>query len=225
MPVLKTGVTKVNDVHSGVYALRAFTNLNGSNWITPFVSTDSTGFPFLQNFDFFNFWMKCQVDPPNVLKVYVVLYDTLHNQIGSGFRSFDDTIVSNYFSYAINCSYTGNVKYGFVRFEISPGVNFGSYIQLDDLEFSNMPLGISEENNQSEALKLFPNPAHDKLFLRGLPNGKSIVTITDYIGRIVFSENIDPVFPQINLKGISPGLYTAIIRSGNQNVNRKIVVE
>jgi len=218
-------ITKSNDSHSGVFALRGFTNLSGSNWIVPFVSSDSTGFPMTQNFDYFNFWIKCQLDPPNALNVYVLLYDTMHQQIGDGFRSFQDTIIDTYHVCTVPLSYTGNVKYGYIRFEMMPAINFGSYFLIDELDFSNVSLAVPENVSSTDEMKLFPNPAHDKIYISGLKNGESTITLFNLYGERVMEKKSSGYTTMVELENLSPGIYSVRINSQENEFYRKLVVE
>lgn len=82
------------------------------------------------------------------------------------------------------------------------------------------------ETIQSQ-LTIFPNPGSGKFTANyQLPaKGKWILIITDVLGRIITSEDLDQNSQENNFHISSPGFYIITLTNGLENLSRKIIVE
>ena len=79
----------------------------------------------------------------------------------------------------------------------------------------------------TESIKVYPNPANQKLFVRGYPLLVNEITITDVLGRnciLPITNNNNPI-TEINISKLSPGVYTLTIRNKNGTWIKKVVKE
>ena len=79
----------------------------------------------------------------------------------------------------------------------------------------------------AESIKVYPNPANQKLFVRGYPLLVNEISITDVLGRnciLPITNNNNPI-TEINISKLSPGVYTLTIRNKNGTWIKKVVKE
>ncbi|MCF6347578.1 MAG: multicopper oxidase domain-containing protein [Flavobacteriaceae bacterium] len=83
-----------------------------------------------------------------------------------------------------------------------------------------------EENELSNKLKVYPNPANNKIhiILEGELNIDTI-EIIDQLGRIVLDKKINFSEDSIQIEGLSKGVYFLRIYVDNLNITKKIVVK
>lgn len=87
----------------------------------------------------------------------------------------------------------------------SPGnTNFDAWLLIPDLNFTNI-----QSKKGPESLDLFPNPAQDYLYIRGIHSNYQI-SIFNSLGKIwnEFQMNMDG---QVSVSGLFPGVYTVEI--------------
>lgn len=82
-----------------------------------------------------------------------------------------------------------------------------------DIDFT---IGMNE-NKQNVRLKIFPNPATEKLFIEMYDNSKwhdYKIRVCDYIGKLLIEENIDSksIIQSISLAKLAPGVYLVEIK-------------
>ncbi len=81
------------------------------------------------------------------------------------------------------------------------------------------PSGIAA-NDAVAALRIFPNPATDRLYLAGeIPAGASDVDVLDMMGRVCIRANINAQRGGIHVADLAPGAYTVRIK-GNNTVSK-----
>jgi hypothetical protein len=72
-------------------------------------------------------------------------------------------------------------------------------------------------------VKIYPNPANDKLTLEGSENGTDI-TLINIVGRQVYSGKIESAVHQISLSGLAEGIYLLQLKAADGAVySTKIV--
>lgn len=82
------------------------------------------------------------------------------------------------------------------------------------MENSNKPaVGLNEKNDQN-IKAVFPNPATENVYIESFSSGIKY-SVFDQMGREVFNGILNKGKNQINVKGISPGVYHLV--SGNEN--------
>ncbi len=83
--------------------------------------------------------------------------------------------------------------------------------------------GLNEKTLEKR-LYVFPNPSNEMLNLIGLNNNSSI-EMYDLKGQLVYTKNTNERRLTIDLKNFDKGLYVLQIVSGDEKVERKIIVE
>ena len=83
--------------------------------------------------------------------------------------------------------------------------------------------GLNEKTLEKR-LYVFPNPCSDYLYLIGLNNSTSI-EMYDLKGQLVYTNNTNERRLSIDLKNFDKGLYVLQIVSGDEKVERRIIVE
>lgn len=90
------------------------------------------------------------------------------------------------------------------------------------------PTGIFEIIDHSKPLKVYPNPAQNKLFIdaRSVSDAKAIVKIFDINGKLVKAEQIDVYNnPSIEIGTLNAGIYFAEINDGSKSFRAKFIKE
>jgi hypothetical protein len=120
---------------------------------------------------------------------------------------------------AMELSNNGIITLGHTRsFSSSTDV----YLVQDYIKESQLSVNPFREGT----INIYPNPASSYLKLSGSFQGKIRVMVADMLGKTVLSneyENNDLV--HLDLQGIAKGIYTLNVVSGDNTVNRKIVVQ
>ncbi len=78
-----------------------------------------------------------------------------------------------------------------------------------------------------EPMRLFPNPAHNALYLQGRSNKASEIQVLDLQGRLVRSQRV-PAFDgdaALDVQGLSKGLYLIRWQAVEGTFTRKVVLE
>ena len=89
-------------------------------------------------------------------------------------------------------------------------------------------IGIDEIGDNNLGIKIYPNPAHDEIYVSLIENvkGKNTCQITDVLG-----ENVMPLFAvptsdfKLNVSGLKPGLYFINIKNEQTNLTAKFIVD
>lgn len=83
--------------------------------------------------------------------------------------------------------------------------------------------GIREANNNG-ILKVYPNPANDKLIIRVNKNGNNDILIADVIGRKVKQIKTAELQTEVNVSDLQSGIYFITLTQDNVNYVQKIVI-
>ncbi|MEO8149588.1 MAG: SBBP repeat-containing protein [Bacteroidia bacterium] len=135
--------------------------------------------------------------------------------------------ILNELGYGIAVDAFGN-SYVTGSFE-SPNVTFGSsdIITAGGTDFFiaklNSTTGISELNNSSSTISIFPNPTTSRI---SITNSKPIdeITITNPLGQIIYRAKPDDKNVSVQLN-VADGIYFVTLTSGNQNITKKVIVQ
>jgi len=84
----------------------------------------------------------------------------------------------------------------------------------------------AQENNMFDEIRIYPNPAQDRLFVQGLRDSQSTAEIVTTEGRRVMEETKFDSENSINISGIQPGMYYINIKSGDlKSYSEKIIIK
>jgi hypothetical protein len=89
--------------------------------------------------------------------------------------------------------------------------------------------GINEQNSLAANMLVYPNPAHDQLFV-SLPAGTGAykVEVINLLGSVIYSEKVakdGSGTVELNLAGKPKGVYFLTVEANNQKATRKIIIE
>lgn len=100
------------------------------------------------------------------------------------------------------------------------GINNYSYFYIDDVSLTPCTTGI-EEQNESAAIKIYPNPVKDELTVSSnLFGEKTEIIITDVLGKEIYRNQITGSNFKFQVSNFQPGIYFIEINNG-KNVYRK----
>lgn len=86
-------------------------------------------------------------------------------------------------------------------------------------------LGV-QDNNLFNEIRIYPNPAHERIFVEGLRDSQSTAEIISTEGRKVLDETKFDSENSINITGITPGVYYINIKSGDlKSYSQKIIIK
>lgn len=81
-----------------------------------------------------------------------------------------------------------------------------------------------EEDAESLAVQLFPNPVKDRINVRFTEVSDAVVNLYDMMGCLVYSDNATTQYFIIPTQNLAKGIYTLVTsRNGEQEVNRVVV--
>jgi len=90
--------------------------------------------------------------------------------------------------------------------------------------FTNTTTTLDSDVFENDVL-IYPNPTHDKVYLRASNNNIQKVTLTDITGKLIFSTNNIQQHETIDLSGYRSGIYFISIQTDNKVFTTKIVKE
>lgn len=114
---------------------------------------------------------------------------------------------------------------GNVTFKVSPYFTGSTGTYLLELTISRSVLGIESQAQQVETLQIYPNPAESSCFVKIPENmNKASIRVFDMGGRVMLSEKAtqNSSVYQINMHGLSAGLYLVEIENAGQKYYGKV---
>lgn len=86
-------------------------------------------------------------------------------------------------------------------------------------------LGV-QENDLSNQIKVYPNPASKKVFIEGVKDKNTTVEIISFEGRKVLEQGNIESDNSVNISGIPAGVYFINLNSGNEkSYSKKIIIK
>ncbi|MCK9611492.1 MAG: DUF4465 domain-containing protein [Bacteroidales bacterium] len=90
------------------------------------------------------------------------------------------------------------------------GINNPTYFCIDNL-ITNHNSFASVKENISEQILIYPNPANDFIYVKNIPVDKqATIFVNDIYGKIVFIIPVNESFAYLDIRHLSPGIYTII---------------
>ena len=120
--------------------------------------------------------------------------------------------------------YKGNVK---LIFRAEVGINFLSDIAIDDVVIiDRAPVSVESFEQWQEDLSIYPNPAREVVYLQYNASESANYQLISPLGQLVQEGRIQPNQPtQIDLSGLSSGLYQVRLMDENEVSIQKLIVE
>src|SRR5690554_166053 len=81
----------------------------------------------------------------------------------------------------------------------------------------DLSLGISENQQKTQSILLFPNPSINKVHLLGLENGEYEVLIVDVLGKMHLETKLHNEKTALDIHALPKGIYLVMIKSENGN--------
>lgn len=102
----------------------------------------------------------------------------------------------------------------------------GSYIYLDNLQFSGSVIGINEQSINQDEIILYPNPTIESFTLEWKKStDKAEISVSDIIGKQIFSASFSNNVT-INTMSWARGTYfVKISRNNKSSINKKIIIQ
>lgn len=94
--------------------------------------------------------------------------------------------------------------------------------EINDLYNDNI-MGIHDVKN-SGLLKVYPNPANDKLIVSLIKNSNSNIVITDVLGKKVKQIKTTELKTEINISDLQSGIYFITLTQENMNSVQKVII-
>ncbi|HDO26853.1 MAG TPA: T9SS type A sorting domain-containing protein [Bacteroidetes bacterium] len=123
--------------------------------------------------------------------------------------------------------YTGDYGFPVFTLTISGGERSSDTIG----SYKTLAQSIGENGNNLQNIQVYPNPATDELFV-SIPSsneGDFNISLIDLTGKELIRKNSDFNIQnnvvQLNLNGISPGMYFLRINNGQNTFTKKVIVE
>ena len=98
--------------------------------------------------------------------------------------------------------------------------NSVTVLQLNTSSLSALPT----VKKRGSELSVFPNPAHDCLYVNGLSEGNATIEIHNLIGQVVLNTQITND-SKVNISGLKSGVYTVELHNGSHVVSSKLIKE
>jgi hypothetical protein len=116
---------------------------------------------------------------------------------------------------------TTNIPWTYHNWFNTMELDFGSFIH-HEFTASSQSTSINE---QEGVFNIFPNPATDKLMIHADLKSKTLITLKDQLGRIVYSENMEQgvIKITIDLSDYSNGIYLLNAFSKDSRITKKII--
>lgn len=105
----------------------------------------------------------------------------------------------------------------------SLGMNTPAYFAMDN--FSDFPLGITDNVQKANILNIYPNPA-TSFFNITLPGDKDYhLALYDYTGKMIFEDTVNGSSAKVNISELPKGIYIVRLSDEGSAVSGKFVKE
>lgn len=94
------------------------------------------------------------------------------------------------------------------------GCGFSEYFNV------NFPVNVNEVNNAVASIKVYPNPAQNKVTvaLDGIVNAQGKVQVIDMLGRVVIEQAANNTVIELNTSNLVNGVYNVVYRGSNNSI-------
>ncbi len=215
---------KTTDAHSGNFAMEMKVVEDAvTHYVYPSAISMGpiwgglTPVPYVASPTTFSGWYKLSSPYPNDNALTVVEFFENGNLVGASIQTLDISSNYAYFSYPLTITGTPDS----VEFSIYSGMEVGSVLVLDDLEFSGGNVGLSEFAQMN--VSVYPNPASTEVMIKA--EGEYAADLIDLTGKVIMSMEQAAGIQVMNVENVIPGTYLLRLKSGNTTSTHKLVVE
>jgi hypothetical protein len=85
---------------------------------------------------------------------------------------------------------------------------------------NNLDCNLALNENQTEKISIYPNPSESIVHISNLTNDYYDVKVTSLLGKVLIQKNNSP---QIDISGLSKGIYMITVRQGERNFTKKLI--
>ena len=226
---ISSGAGKTTDAHTGTYALKLKIKPSSS---VPDISAGFT-FPIANAPTYFSYWAKVHLNGSDKFFINADIYNktTSFNPASIPYSEeytypSQNTNTWTLFTYTLQGNFTSPSDSVNLRFTFTTGVDTASYVIIDDLAFSNTPLGINTLNNELLEVSIFPNPANSVLNIELLVfnNETTTIEMANALGQIVLSETLHTKNSTLKTNNLISGIYFLTLTNKGKTVTRKIII-
>lgn len=124
--------------------------------------------------------------------------------------------------YAILSAGVGGSQYSYGG-PIVPDAEFPCSVYIDWVRVYELDenAGVSAQNSVN--VQIYPNPANKRLTIQLANPGKYAVRVVDLSGHVVMTSLVSQT-AELDISGLSPGMYTVLADNGNSTITKKLVV-
>jgi parallel beta-helix repeat protein len=80
-----------------------------------------------------------------------------------------------------------------------------------------------DEMDSDNPIKIYPNPANDKLYIETKSSDNAILTIQDMNGRTVLQKVINKSFNEVRIQNLEQGIYCITVQTDKETITKKFV--
>lgn len=102
------------------------------------------------------------------------------------------------------------------------GMNTPAYFCMDNFMTNETGLSIASVSTKAD-IKIYPNPATDRITIESSIGSKQEVMVSDFSGRTVAIYEMNGEQLIINLSGYAPGTYILNFTNGNQSASSRFI--
>jgi hypothetical protein len=96
---------------------------------------------------------------------------------------------------------------------------------VDENEIIDVDMVVGIENSLSQNVHIYPNPANNQLYIEMNNISNAVVSMIDLSGKTIINQMLSNNSNTIDLSGISAGVYLVNIRTNNDNLIQKLIIE
>jgi uncharacterized repeat protein (TIGR01451 family) len=107
---------------------------------------------------------------------------------------------------------------GYIYFDFNPAIITNTTLNTIDIA-----LGVKELKNDN-TFEFFPNPANDLVTINFSESFKGEISMVDVLGNVVMKGSVNGMNVNMNIQGLTPGVYTIVLNSDNVSTGKKVIV-
>lgn len=149
------------------------------------------------------------------------------------FTNISDTIPENSGDFVMNINIPPTAVLGPTRMRVryifnAPVVSSSdcsgySYGETEDYTV-NIVLGTGVKNNPLQAIKVYPVPANDRLFIQSPVQGAMQITLFDQTGRICRDQYATSNSTEMNVSDLASGIYFLRFETEKNTITKKVIL-